>query len=103
MIDAPDLKPVIWVGSNRKDFREFPIRGKIKCVTRCMSRSEARNIWTPGLSRDLAARVGKVVRDHRGDIFRTVHTVRLAGVVYELHAFQKTSKTGRETRRPKST
>ncbi len=39
----------------------------------------------------------EIVRDHRGDTFRTNYTVRLAGVVYVLHAFQKKSKTGRET------
>jgi phage-related protein len=34
------------------------------------------------------------VSDHRGDTFRAVYTVRLAGRVYVLHAFQKKSKTG---------
>jgi phage-related protein len=24
MLEAPSLKPVIWVGSSRKDLREFP-------------------------------------------------------------------------------
>jgi phage-related protein len=36
----------------------------------------------------------EVVSDHRGDTFRAVYTVRLAGKVYVLHAFQKKSKTG---------
>jgi phage-related protein len=36
----------------------------------------------------------EVVSDHRGDTFRAVYTVRLAGRVYVLHAFQKKSKTG---------
>lgn len=43
------------------------------------------------------AGVIEIVSDHQGDTFRTVYTVRLAGVVYVLHAFQKKSKTGRET------
>ncbi len=37
-----------------------------------------------------------VVKDFRGDTFRAVHTLRCAGAVYVLHAFQKKSKTGRE-------
>jgi len=42
----------------------------------------------------------EVVSDHRGDTFRAVYTVRLAGKVYVLHAFQKKSKSGIAT--PKS-
>jgi phage-related protein len=41
--------------------------------------------------------VVEIVKDHRGDTFRTVYTVRFAGAVYVLHVFQKKSKTGRET------
>jgi phage-related protein len=41
----------------------------------------------------------EVVKDLRGDTFRAVYTVRSERVVYVLHAFQKKSKTGRETPR----
>ena len=40
------------------------------------------------------AGVLEVVKDHHGDTFRSVYTVRLAGAVYVLHVFQKKSKTG---------
>jgi phage-related protein len=43
--------------------------------------------------------VVEIVKDHRGDTFRAVYTLRYAGAVYVLHAFQKKSKTGRETPR----
>ena len=45
------------------------------------------------------AGVAEVVTDFHGDTFRAVYTVRLARAVYVLHAFQKKSKTGRETPR----
>ena len=45
------------------------------------------------------AGVVEVVKDFRGDTFRTVYTLRYAGAVYVLHAFQKKSKNGRETPR----
>ena len=45
------------------------------------------------------AGVVEVVKDHRGDTFRGVYTVRYADTVYVLHVFQKKSKTGRETPR----
>ena len=45
------------------------------------------------------AGVVEVIKDFRGDTFRAVYTVRHADTVYVLHAFQKKSKTGRETPR----
>ena len=45
------------------------------------------------------AGVVEIVKDYRGDTFRAVYTLRYQGAVYVLHAFQKISKTGRETRR----
>jgi phage-related protein len=45
------------------------------------------------------AGVVEVIKDFRGDTFRTVYTMRYEGAVYVLHAFQKKSKTGRETPR----
>lgn len=43
------------------------------------------------------AGVVEIVTHVEGDTFRTVYTVRLAGAVYVLHAFQKKSKTGTAT------
>ena len=43
------------------------------------------------------AGVVEVVKDYRGDTFRTVYTVRFADALYVLHAFQKKSKSGRTT------
>lgn len=43
------------------------------------------------------AGVLEVVEDHRGDTYRAVYTVKFAGVVYVLHAFQKKSKKGAKT------
>jgi phage-related protein len=40
------------------------------------------------------ASVLEIVDDFDGDTFRAVYTVRFAGAVYVLHAFQKKSKRG---------
>ena len=45
------------------------------------------------------AGVVEIVSNQQGDTFRTMYTVRFAGAVYVLHAFQKKSKAGRETPR----
>ena len=36
----------------------------------------------------------EVVDNYDGDTYRAVYTVRFAGVIYVLHAFQKKSKKG---------
>jgi len=41
----------------------------------------------------------EVVEDHRSDMFRCVYTVKFAGAVFVLHAFQKKSKAGIRTPR----
>ena len=94
----PPLKPLIWVGSSRKDFREFPDRVKDEM-------GYALYVAQQGGKHDIAkplkgfgnAKVLEIVSDYRSDTFRTMYTVHLAGAVYVLHAFQKKSKTGRAT------
>jgi len=46
------------------------------------------------------AGVLEIVDDFDGDTYRAVYTVRFAGAVYVLHAFQKKSKHGITTPRP---
>ncbi len=100
MTEARSLKPVIWVGSSRKDLREFPdpVRdhiGYALYVAQCGGKHRDAKVLT-GFG---GAGVVEIVKDYRGDTFRAVYTLRYAGAVYVLHAFQKKSKTGRETPR----
>lgn len=39
----------------------------------------------------------EIIGDYRTDTFRTVYTVRFAGAVYVLHAFQKKARKGVQT------
>jgi len=94
------LSPVIWVGSSRKDLRRFPAPvldhvGYALYVAQCGGRHRD----TKTLSGFDGAGVVEIVTDWRGDTFRAVYTVRYAKTVFVLHAFQKKSKTGRETTR----
>jgi len=44
-----------------------------------------------------SAGVVEIIADYRGDTFRAIYTVRYRDAIYVLHAFQKKSKSGRET------
>lgn len=43
------------------------------------------------------AGVIEIVEDFRSDTYRAVYTIKFAGVVYVLHAFEKKSKKGSKT------
>jgi phage-related protein len=43
------------------------------------------------------ARTLEVTEDHKGSTYRAVYTVKFAGAVYVLHAFQKKSRRGVKT------
>jgi phage-related protein len=94
------LKPVIWVGSSRKDMRAFPepVQDHMGYALYVAQRG-GKHRDTKTLSGFGGAGVVEVVKDFRDDTFRPVYTLRYAGAVYMLHAFQKKSKTGRETPR----
>ena len=92
------LKKVIWVGSSRRDLRSFPdpVQDHIGYAL-YVAQSGGKHRDAKALSGFGGAGVVEVVSDYRGDTFRAVYTVRFARSVFVLHAFQKKSKTGRET------
>ena len=100
MVDAPIFKPVIWVGSSRKALREFPepVRDHVGYAL-YVAQKDGKHRDTKALSGFSGAGVVEIIKDFRGDTFRAVYTVRYAEAVCVLHAFQKKSKTGRETPR----
>ncbi len=101
MRESVDLKPVVWIVHCKSDFLEFP--DDVKAVVgyalyvaqRGGKHPDAKPLHGFG-----GAGILEVVTDHRGDTFRTIYTVRLAGRVYVLHAFQKKSKSGVKTPMP---
>jgi phage-related protein len=98
MNEGPPLKPVIWIGSSRKQFGEFPDSVKDRMgYALFVAQQGGKHADAKPLKGYGGAGVVEIVRDHRSDTFRAVYTVRFAGVVYVLHAFQKKSKSGRET------
>jgi phage-related protein len=92
-MDTP--KPVEWIASSRDDLREFP-----KDVCRVMGQAidDAQHGGEHPSAKALKGFGGRgvieIVDDFDGDTYRAVYTVKFAGVVYVLHAFQKKSKKG---------
>lgn len=96
--ETEEVKPLFWIGSALRDLKKFPAE------VRQMIGFALFQAQKGGKHRDAkvlkgfgGAGVLEVISDHDGDTFRTVYTVKLAGTVYVLHAFQKKSKTGIQT------
>ena len=94
------LRPLEWVGSSKRDLKEFPDRVQDR-FGYALYQAQI------GLKhRDAKPLVGlgpgvlEVVADFDGNTFRAVYTVRFHNAVYVLHAFQKKSKRGISTPKP---
>jgi phage-related protein len=100
MTDAMDWRrPLVWEGSSKKDFKEFPIEvqkdfGVALFVVQIGETPPSAKPW-----KGLGSGVFELVGDHCGDTYRAVYTVRIRGSVHVLHAFQKKSKSGISTPR----
>jgi phage-related protein len=91
-------KPLLWVASSRKDFKEFP---------EDVQDEAGYDLWLvqqggmPATAKVLKGFGGpdvlELVEEHASDTYRVVYTVRFSEAVYVLHAFQKKSKHGIRT------
>ncbi|NJL60557.1 MAG: addiction module toxin RelE [Methylacidiphilales bacterium] len=92
------LKPVEWVGSSLDDLEEFPeevqqVMGYALYLAQCGDKHDS----AKPLKGFKGAGVLEIVEDFDSDTYRAVYTVKLADIVYVLHAFQKKSKHGIST------
>jgi phage-related protein len=88
-------KPLVWMGSSRKDLRGFPPAVRHTFGFALWQAQSGRKHRDAKVLKGFAGGgVLEVVEDHDGNTFRAVYTVRLVGAVYVLHTFQKKSKKG---------
>jgi phage-related protein len=88
-------KPVVWVGSSRRDLKSFPKRVRSDMgqalYTAQMGETDPAAKPLKGFG---GAGVMEIVDRHDTNTYLTVYTVQFAEVTYVLHAFQKKSKRG---------
>ena len=88
-------RPLIWMGSSRRDLRAFPrqVRRDIGQALYAAQLGEIDPSAKP-LKGFSGGSVIEIIADYSGNTWRAVYTVRFAEAVYVLHAFQKKSKRG---------
>ena len=97
-LNAPGEKPLHWMGSALKELAGFPPKAQ-RSIGFALSAAQYGG-------KHLSAKPWKgegqggleVVKDYDGDSYRAIYTVRFEHAVYVLHAFQKKSPRGIETR-----
>ena len=98
MAATPGLKPVVWIGSARADLSAFPEEVKDAIgFALYVAQQGGKHRRAKPLRGFGGAGILEIVVAYGGDTYRGVYTVRLAGRVYVLHAFQKKSKMGIRT------
>jgi len=98
MAGKQTARPLFWVGSSRRDLREFPdpvkdVMGHALFIAQLGGRHAA----AKPLRGFGGAGVLELVEDFESDTYRAVYTVKLADAIYVLHALQKKSKKGIKT------
>lgn len=91
----PDVKPLYWIGSSKKDLQSLPedvqdVFGYALYLAQVGKKhADAKPLRGFG-----SAGVLEVVEDYHGDTYRAVYTVRFTAKVFVLHVFQKKSAKG---------
>jgi phage-related protein len=77
-----------WVGSSRKEFRDFPPKVQDSFGFELFLAQTGQHPPSAKLLKGLGGAI-ELIDDFDGDTYRAVYTVRLALAVYVLHAFKK--------------
>src|SRR5882724_11007566 len=90
--------PLEFIGPSRDDLSAFPIEVK-QCIGFALRAAQkgGKHPDAKPLKGFKGAGVLEIISNFDGDTFRAIYTVKLKGVVYVLHAFQKKSKKGIKT------
>ncbi|CAN7501981.1 type II toxin-antitoxin system RelE/ParE family toxin [Bradyrhizobium sp. LjRoot220] len=90
--------PLEFVGSSRDDLSNFPDDVK-RCIGLALRTAQkgGKHPDAKPLKGFKGAGVLEIISDFDGNTFRAVYTVRLRGIIYVLHAFQKKSRKGIKT------
>jgi len=93
------LKPVIWIGSSKKDLLIMPEKA-ITNFGYALYQAQVGahpDIVAKPLKGFRGVEVLELVENYRGDTFRAIYTVRFTDAIIVLHSFQKKSTKGIST------
>jgi phage-related protein len=90
--------PLEFIGSSLDDLSDFPLpcKREIGLSLRAAQKGEKADNAKP-LQGFGGAGVLQITSNFDGNTFRAIYTIKLKGIIYVLHAFQKKSNEGSKT------
>jgi phage-related protein len=91
----PEPRQCIFIGSSLRELKRFPEKVQNRIGFALHQVQEGDEPLAAKALKGFGGRsILELVDDFDGDTYRAVYTVRFAGFVYVLHAFQKKAKKG---------
>jgi phage-related protein len=94
MKPAGPLRPLLWIGSSKRDYGMFPARVQDNLGFELFLVQTGQHPPSAKPLKGLGSGTLELVENFDGDTYRAVYTIRFREVVYVLHAFKKKSKRG---------
>jgi phage-related protein len=95
MRNPPQVKPLYWVGSSKKDLLALPETVvHVFGYALYLAQSGRKHDQAKPIKGFGSAGVLEIVEDWEGNTYRAIYTVRFVERVFVLHVFQKKSKRG---------
>ena len=94
---TPRTRPVSWIRAALKEFETFPEGARSICMAALTIAAEGGKADIAKPMHGMGSGVFEVALPFRGDAFRVVYAVQLAGEIWVVHAFQKKSTQGIKT------
>lgn len=91
------MKPILWIGSSKKDLKELPLGVQREIGHSLREIQKGRDSGNTKPLKHLHEPIREIVVDEREGTFRAAYTVEFKDAVAVLHVFQKKSKKGIET------
>ncbi|MEI6242665.1 MAG: type II toxin-antitoxin system RelE/ParE family toxin [Chlamydiota bacterium] len=94
MRDIHSLRPILWIGSSKKDLKEMPVGVQKEIGHSLRELQKGKDLGNTKPLKHLHEPISEVVVDEREGTFRAAYTVEFKDAVAVLHVFQKKSKSG---------
>ena len=88
---TPRTRPVSWIRAALKEFETFPEGARSICMAALTIAAEGGKADIAKPMHGMGSGVFEVALPFRGDAFRVVYAVQLAGEIWVVHGFQKKS------------
>lgn len=94
MSDRCQMRPILWIGSSKKNLKEMPIEVQKEIGHSLRELQKGRDPGNTKPLKHLHEPISEVIVDEREGTFRAAYTVEFKDAIAVLHVFQKKSKSG---------